>query len=286
MPKTRQTPNISYSGGHRRFLSYLYHQALEVHFLLLALFALLLFLLIGMVFSGLYMATGGLVFSMNSVRPLGLFDAYFFSVTFPVIGFGGIAPVGWGRIFSVFQIFIGLLYLSSLTGLIFARISKAKSPLVWSSPIVLHREKDRSSIQVRVTNILGNDVVNVNAALYLQKIEKNSCGDTIRKLIPVPLELSHIPLAAFSWILSHTLDASSPLKNWKNSADAPERLIGFIHGYDTTLDKEIFSYGKWSRKDLVAGTFDKVILNYRDDDDLRVHIDMDLAKMDSVIPEK
>jgi inward rectifier potassium channel len=240
MPKNRNLPKIKIIGKSGGALDYFYHQALEIPIGLFILYSMLTFFGVNFIFALFYYFTSGLVNTVSSSGGLQFPDAVYFSLTFPVIGFGGIFPAGIGRVIAPFQIFMGLLFLGSLTGLIFARFSRSKSPLVWSCPVVLFEENRKHYIQVRVTNVLGNDVVNVTASLFLQRSEKNRRGETIRRLHPIPLEMTSIPIAAFSWILSHPVTDNSPLLDWsQGKINQNELLVGFIYGYDSTLGKEV-----------------------------------------------
>lgn len=285
MPKSRNTPVVSYTGG-KKSLDYFYHLALNIPFAWFLLALMGVFFGVNLFMSVLYYLSNGLISTIEASHSLKWLESYYFSITFPIVGFGGLAPIGFGRVLSALHVFLGLLFLSSMTGLIFARFSKGKSPLVWSSPVVLHEDAGHKFIQVRVTNVIGNDVVNVTASLYLQKTVKNQRGETIRSLVPVPLEITQIPVTAFSWILSHPLTANSPLLEWSlGKAPESERLIGFIYGFDSTLGKDVYSYCKWGHEELVSGTFENIITAYEEDNTFRVKITLDLSKIDDVVKE-
>jgi len=149
---------------------------------------------------------------------------------------------------------------------------------------VLSREGLNTYLKLRVTNVIGNDIVNVIPSLFVQKINTSKSGEVIRSLIPVKLETTTIPIAAFSWILVHKLDRHSPLKSWVSGcAKNDERLLGFIYGFDSTINNASYSFAKWSPTDLVEGDFDNVIINYSETSDLRSKVVMDLSKIDKVI---
>ncbi len=285
MPKQRNSPGIRTIGGQGIRRGYVFHGLLELGFGSFLLVSFAAFLVYNTVFAFFYHASGGLQYSFQPEKAVRFLESLYFSLTFPVVGFGGLIPLGWGRLISAIHIFIGLVYLSCLTGLIFTRFSKTRSPLVWSSPVVLEKTGKKRYLRVRVTNVIGNDVVNVTAHLYLQKTRTGADGNTVRSLIPVPLEIATIPVAAFSWILSHPVGPGSPLTGWVRGLETPdERLIGFLHGFDATLGKEIYSYCKWSALDLVRGSFVSVIRDYSEDPQLRVKVAIDLTKIDAVKP--
>jgi len=284
MPKQRISPLISYTGKNRYRKQFFYHQLLTIPFPLVFLLILLFFLGINGLFALVYFFMHGLINVVHPEAALNFGDAVYFSTTFPIVGFGGLAPWGIGRAISVIQVFCGLFILGMITGIIFARVSQGSSPLVWSSPLVIHRHRGARFLQVRVTNVIGNDVLNVFPKLFLQTNKYTSSGELIRDLIPLALETKNIPLTAFSWIISHKLQKNSPLNSWlKNNPPKNERLVGFIHGHDSTLGKEIFSYAKWQPSDLVEGEFANIMLAFNENQSLQATVKIDLGSLDKVI---
>jgi inward rectifier potassium channel len=284
MPKTRLSPKIRHTGAEVFRRQFYYHKLLDMPTPAFLVLLLAIFALVNCLFAGLYYVCHGLISLINPGASVRLVDALYFSMTFPVVGYGGIAPQGIGKLLSAIHVFAVMVFLATMTGMIFSRFSQAKSPLLWSSPVVFNKDGRQQYLQVRVTNILGNDVVNVTPKLFLQKNEYSKTGEIIRRLTPIPLETTNIPIAAFSWIISHKITANSPLKHWiTGNAKSEERLLGFILGLDSTIGRSIYSFTKWSPKDLVAGHFENIITNYSENEDLRSRLDIDLSKIDSVI---
>lgn len=281
MPKQRISPLISYAGKNRYRRSYFYHQILTIPFSLVFFLVLAGFLGINSLFAIVYYFLHGLIDVVHPAAVVKFSDALYFSMTFPIVGYGGLAPAGIGRAISVIQVFCGLFFLGMLTGIIFARFSQGSSPLVWSAPLVLCRQKGKTYLQVRVTNVIGNDVVNVFPKLFLQRNKYTASGELNRELLPLDLETKNIPLAAFSWIISHQLKKNSPLWAWlKKEPPQNERLVGFVHGHDSTLGKEIFSYAKWQPSDMVEGEFANILLKFSERKDLQAEVRIDLNSLD------
>lgn len=287
MPKYRINPKIRYYGDRRLSQAFFYHNLLSINNALF--FGLLLFAFVGVntLFSLAYFFSGGLFDTIHIGDAVHYVDALYVSMTFPVVGYGGIAPTGWGKLIAAIHVFTILVFLGTITGIIFARFSQGRSPLIWSKPLVLHALGKDKFVQMRVTNLVGNDVVDVIARLYLQRQTKNRSGELIRQLIPIETETPNIPITALTWIISHRISSKSPLKHWvQGQAPQNEQLVGFIVGLDSTLGRSIYSFAKWKPEDLQCGTFDTMITKYEETEHLQPLVDIDLSKIDSVVQEQ
>ncbi len=282
MPKGRYQPHVKYHGSRVSQWRFYYHTILTMHPLLFIVSIGIVFLTVTVLFAFLYRITG-----TSSLPPGAGFHEYiYFSiVTFATVGFGDIIPVGAGRAIAVTEVFCGILFTGTVTGLIFARFSRSPSPFVWSNPVVLYTQDGIRHIHVRVTNIVGNDVIDVQINLFLQTMARTRGGNIVRQLVPLALEQSGLPIFAFTWILSHRIDDTSPLKAWAD-AEAPEtdRLVAFISGYDSTIGRNVYSYTRWKPSDLVEGEFENIMLSFHETPELRTVVEMDLRGIDRVIP--
>jgi inward rectifier potassium channel len=282
MPKGRYQPVVKYHGNRLSQWRFYYHAMLTMHPLLFIMCLCVAFVAITVIFAALYYATGTVTLPDDA----GFFDYIYFSiVTFATVGYGDIIPIGIGRVMAVAEVFCGILFTGTVTGLIFARFARAPSPFVWSTPVVLYTHNGIRHVQVRVTNIVGNDVIDVNTRLFLQTMARTRGGNIVRQLVPLVLEQSALPIVAFSWILSHRIDDDSPLKTWAdNNAPDRDRLVAFIHGYDSTIGRDAYSYTRWKPSDMVEGEFENIIQSYSETPELRTKIKMDLRGIDRVIP--
>jgi inward rectifier potassium channel len=282
MPKGRYQPEVKYHGNRFSQWRFYYHAMLTMHPLLFIICIGIMFLTVTVLFAALYRATG----TVSLPATAGFLEYVYFSiVTFGTVGYGDIIPVGAGRAIAVAEIFCGILFTGTVTGLIFARFARTPSPFVWSTPVVLYTHDGACHIQVRVTNIVGNDVIDVQTRLLLQTVSRTRSGNIVRQLLPIALEQSALPIFAFTWVLSHRIDDNSPLKAWaENRAPDTDRLVAFIHGYDSTIGRNAYSYTRWKPADLVEGEFENIMLSYKETPELRTVVEMDLRGIDRVIP--
>jgi inward rectifier potassium channel len=282
MPKGRYQPVVRYSGNRFSQWRFYYHAMLTMHTLLFIVSIGIVFVMINVLFAVFYRATGTVSLPANA----GFLEYIYFSiVTFATVGYGDIVPIGTGRLIAMAEVFCGILFTGTVTGLIFARFARTPSPFVWSTPVVLYTHDGMRHVQVRVTNIVGNDVIDVQSKLLLQTMTRTRGGNIVRQMVPVVLEQSALPIFAFTWILSHRIDDTSPLKNWADSlAPDTDRLVAFIHGYDSTIGREAYSYTRWKPSNLVEGEFENIMLSYNETQELRTMVKMDLRGIDRVIP--
>ncbi len=281
MPRTRLHPDVTYKGRVFSGWRFYYHKILELRTITFLAILFLIFILLNGVFGVLYFSTG----TLSLDKAASFMDYFYFSVvTFASVGYGDVLPVGFGKIIVVVEVFCGILFMGTVTGLIFTRFVKTPSPFVWSDPVVINKKGNNAYLQVRVTNIIGNDVIDAVPQLFLQKIETGPAGTVERKLIPLVLEQTMLPIVAFSWIISHRINENSPVSHWAlGKVEQGERIVAFIHGHDATIGRSVYSYTRWHTESLIEGEFDNVIISYTESEDLRASVVLDLDRIDSVI---
>ncbi len=282
MPKGRYQPVVKYHGNRFSQWRFYYHAILTLHPLIFILCIGMVFASATVLFAVLYRITG----TVSLPAKAGFLEYVYFSiVTFATVGYGDIIPIGAGRMIAVTEVFCGILFTGTVTGLIFARFSRTPSPFVWSTPVVLYSHDGVRHIQVRVTNIVGNDVIDVETRLFLQTMERTRGGNLVRQLVPITLEQSALPIFAFTWVLSHRIDDKSPLRTWADGrAPDTDRLVAFIHGHDSTIGRSAYSYTRWKPFNLVEGEFENIMQSYSETPELRTMVEMDLRGIDRVIP--
>ncbi len=281
MPRTRLHPEVTYKGSVFSGWRFYYHKILELRTITFLAILFVAFILLNAAFGFFYYTSGSLTLDKTAF----FLDYFYFSVvTFASVGYGDVLPVGIGKIIVVFEVFCGILFMGTVTGLIFTRFVKTPSPFVWSDPVVINKTENKTFLQVRVTNIIGNDVIDAVPQLFLQKIETGPAGTVERKLMPLLLEQTMQPIVAFSWVISHRIDENSPVYHWsQGKIEQGERIVAFIHGHDATIGRSVYSYTRWHAENLLEGEFDNVMISYTESGDLRASVVLDLDRIDSVI---
>ena len=95
-----------------------------------------IYLLINLVFAGLYMLNAHAIAEMRSGS---FFDAFFFSVeTLATVGYGHMYPESfYGHLIAMLEIMVGMFGLAVITGLIFVRFSRPTARMYFSKVAVI-----------------------------------------------------------------------------------------------------------------------------------------------------
>ena len=168
------------------------------------------FLMVNALFASLYMLDPS---SVQPASPVGFADAFFFSVqTMSTIGYGVLSPGSlYGDVLVVIEAAVGMLGVALATGLVFAKVSRPESKILFSDNVVIHQRHGVRTLVLRAGNVRGNEIVDATAHLTAVIEDFTPEGDHMRKLIDVPLVRQRTPLFAISWSIMHRLDEESLL---------------------------------------------------------------------------
>jgi inward rectifier potassium channel len=171
---------------------------------------ILCFVLTNLLFAFIYVAMPG---SVANAQPGSLSDAFFFSVdTLATVGYGNMYPAT--RLchgVAAVEIFIGLFYLATVTGLVFARFSRPRHGLLFSRYAVIGRFKGKPALMVRVAWTRSFPLLDAVAQLSWLEQVKHSDGKHFRRLRELELERNHNPIVGLGWTLIHVLPDNSDI---------------------------------------------------------------------------
>lgn len=201
-----------------------------------------LFLLLNMVFAGLYMLEDG---SIATARPGNFADHFFFSVqTMSTVGYGVLNPASaYGNLLMTFQVGLSLIMVAMATGLMFARASRAKASVLFSDVLIVTKRYGRPALMLRVGNARGNEIVDANLSLSVLRDEITPEGDHMRRLYDLKLERSRQPFFQMTWSVIHTIDDESPLKDvdWSQPTRGIIMIAAILSGHDGTYGQTIYA---------------------------------------------
>jgi inward rectifier potassium channel len=216
------------------------------------------YFLVNILFASIYFAIGtehltGIEGASDFRR---FISAYFFSAqTMTTLGYGRMAPLGIiANSVAAIESMLGLLSFAIITGMLFARFSRAVAKLKYSKYALISKFQNTNALMFRVTNSKDNQLFEVKVKVSISMKRENS---DLRDFFQVKLERSKVPVFPFLWTIVHPINDSSPL--WKLSENDFQKkdteFIILIKGFDESTSQTVysrFSYKysevKWGKK--------------------------------------
>ncbi|MDG1331940.1 MAG: ion channel [Crocinitomicaceae bacterium] len=241
--------NIQRAGGMHTFRD-LYKYLTEISWTTFFLWTISTYLLINIIFAGLYMIGG--VEDISGINPKSnhFLNAFFFSVqTFTTVGYGFLAPVGAvAGIISTFEAFLGLLYFALITGLLYGRFSKPSSKIAFARNAILTDFEDGQAIMFKMVN-------QRNSVLLKASVKCTLAIDTVddkRTFHNIDLQLDYIQFFPLTWTIVHKITEESPFHglNAEQIRERHAELIVMVEAFDETfaqnvIEKRSFAGDQW-----------------------------------------
>ncbi|MGD8862572.1 MAG: potassium channel family protein, partial [Myxococcales bacterium] len=117
-----------------------------------------LFFFLNVAFAALYVMEPG---SIDGAAGRSFRDAFFFSVqTMSTIGYGAMSPgTEWANLVVTAEAAVGMVGVAVVTGLVFAKLSRPRSGILFSEPLLLTTLNGKRVLMLRAGNTRGNEVV-------------------------------------------------------------------------------------------------------------------------------
>ncbi len=243
-----------------------YHRLLAMRWAPFFSFTVALYLIINLLFSLIYFLQGpdGLN-GIIQASGLGFFEeCFFFSIqTFSTIGYGRVSPVGFGHNLTVaIEAFLGMLSISVMSGILFARFSRPTSKIKFSEVALLTQHRGKKSFIFRMANTRLNQIVEASLSVSILLNHRDENG-SMRVQSDLNLVRSKSLIFAASWTAAHIVDESSPLygKTLKDLSDLDAEIIVSIIGLDNTFSQTIHARYSYTADDIVENKQFVDILN-------------------------
>ncbi len=181
--------------------------------------------------------------------------AFFFSIqTFTTVGYGAISPSGVAaNLLASFDALVGLMSVALVTGLSFARFSRAQVQLAFSKDALIapYRDTDQLSFQFRIANLRESKIINLRASVILSWVEE--VGElSQRRFHNLSLERDAINLLPLNWTIVHIIDEDSPILGWepRDFTQHQAEVIIFIEGYDESFAQKVHIHSSYTCREI------------------------------------
>jgi len=266
--------------GIRRYTDF-YHQTLTASWPVFLTGLLALFLILNLIFAGFYMLDSR---GLANAHDGDFWERFVFSVqTMGSVPYTEATPRSrYVDVVVIVEAFIAILYIGTLTAVIFARLSRPSARVVFSQVAIITPYDGAPTLMFRAANARGNQVLDANVNVTLARQATSKEGLTMRRFDELPLMRSRTSLFALSWTIMHRIDEASPLygltsDDWEN---AEMELIVLLSGRDEVLADTIYARHAYER--------DEIMWNHRFVDVLSLTKDgqrvVDLAKFHDTEP--
>jgi inward rectifier potassium channel len=227
---------------------------------------ILIFLFSNVVFAALYLLEPG---SVSNVHDDSFIHAFAFSVqTMATIGYGAMAPdTTYAHVLVTVEALLSMLGVALATGLLFAKVSRPRSSVLFSKPVVIHERHGVPTLSFRVGNARGNEVVEASLRVVVTRDEISPEGHHLRRLHDLTLERENTPLFVLTWSVLHPIDENSPFHgvNPDNLENSFVTMVVTLTGHDSTFAQTVHARHMYFPEDLRFGhRFVDVLSNLED----------------------
>lgn len=253
-----------------------YYWLMEIRWPMFVAAVVLVFLFINLAFGAFYALVPG---TLANAAPGSLADGFFFSVdTLATVGYGNMYPASrLGHAVASIEILLGLFFMATVTGLIFARFARPKKGLVFSRYAVIGPFEGKRALMVRAAWTRPYPLLDATAQLSWMELAQPGSGSN-RRFRELELIRSHNPLLGLSWILVHVLSDESEILAAIESG-VPLLVTASITGTDMLLSSASQSVQRyWSGDVQLDHQFADMI--FQEETSLR----LDLTQLDVIHP--
>ena len=184
----------------------------------------------------------------------GLRDLFYFSVeTSATVGYGDMHPqTDYGHIVATVENFVGMLLLATMTGLVFARISRPRARIIFARHPVVAAHDGQPTLMFRMANARSNFISEATAKAWMIGPEVSREGSRLVSFHPMRLVKSENPTFALSWLLFHPIEADSPIfgLNRETLALSEINFIVSVAGFDETSGQTVHARGVFAAQDV------------------------------------
>jgi inward rectifier potassium channel len=239
-------------GLERNFWTDLYFNAMTMSWPAFIAVLAAAFVALNFAFALIYTLGGAPVANAHSLA-----DLFFFSVeTTSTTGYGDMHPETiYGHIVATVENFVGVLLLATMTGLVFARISRPRARIVFAKYPVLSSHNGVPTLMFRLANARSNFISEATAKVSMMGETVSQEGRRLVGFHPMRLIKSENPTFALSWTLFHPIEKDSPLFGMDKETLAASEInfVVVIVGFDETSGQTLHARDVFTAQDVRWG---------------------------------
>lgn len=248
----------------------LYYYFIEASWPVLFITLFCLYLVTNFLFAFLYI----LATAEMGEHAMSFHDAFFFSVqTMSTIGYGVLSPHGlYANVLVTVEAVVGLVGVATVTGIIFTKISRPRSKILFTDKMVLSKFDGKTCLSIRVGNARGNDIIEAKLNISMIKDEISEENEHIRRVYDLKLKRKMTPFFRLTWSIFHEIDEKSPLYQMEDLS----LIKGFsvtMTGHDGSYSNTIYARKTYTPDDVYKDCYFKDIMHELPDG--RMMIDYD-----------
>ena len=188
--------------------------------------------------------------------PMGLSKAFVFSAeAFFANGFNGIeTDSGFTYMVGIVDMVAGLITLSTLTAVVFSRLSSNEMPLLFSRHLCISDLND-GCLYCRFVTTDRSQWLNVSYSLSLIYDDEAEPGVWQRRICSLDLLNSGTPQLSQTATLTHRIDANSPIQQWgwEELLRRNAVLMPLVEGIDESTGAGLLQTHLYCNRDVLIG---------------------------------
>jgi len=248
-----------------------YHWVLSLRWPQFALFLVVSYITINLVFATLYDVGGGIA----DLRPHSFPAAFFFSVeTLATVGYGHNYPATlYGHVIVTIEIFLGMIWLAVITGLIFVRFSRPTARVLFSRTILIGNHHGQPSIMFRVANLRHTSMANARFRLLFSRDETVLEGEQVRRFYSLKVYPEHMIRFPAALTIRHTIDEDSPLfgETAESLAECDAFFVASVTSIETVMAASVQSQHDYTYEEIGWG--ERFVEIYKELEDGKLEVD-------------
>jgi inward rectifier potassium channel len=234
-------PRPIIKGGRGRWTD-LYHRLLTAPWWLFILILAAIFAGLNAVFAALYLLDPS---GLANARPGSFWDAYLFSVeTMASVTYSTMLPkTTYANVLVAAEAFFAILNIALATGVVFTRISRPTSRVLFSNKAIIGRYDGQPTLMFRAANQRGNQIMEATVTVTVARQAVTREGVVMRRMEELKLARARSPLFSLSWTVMHPIDKDSPFHGATRESMLREQMevIVIMSGMDDTFADKVYA---------------------------------------------